>query len=204
MSARSVNKVILIGNLTRDPELRYTPQGTPVISFGLATNREWSVDGVKKEAADFHNVVAWNKLAEICDQLLSKGSKTYVEGRLQTRDWVDGDGNKRYKTEVVINEMIVLTSKRDPGGYSSDSQSYEKPKEEVETEVATAIEDADEIDLDKVLSEDFGVEEVKEEEVKEEEVKEEVDEVEETEETEEVEEEVKEEKKPKKKAKSKK
>ena len=201
MSARSVNKVILIGNLTRDPELRYTPQGTPVISFGLATNREWSVDGVKKEAADFHNVVAWNKLAEICDQLLSKGSKTYVEGRLQTRDWVDGDGNKRYKTEVVINEMIILTSKRDPGGYSTDSQSYEKP-EKVETEVATAIEDADEIDLDKVLSEDFGVEEVKEEEVKEEVDK--VEETEEAEETEEVEEEAKEEKKSKKKAKPKK
>lgn len=157
MAARSVNKVILIGNLTRDPELRYTPQGTPVISFGLATNREWTVDGVRKEAADFHNVVAWNKLAEICDQLLSKGDKAYVEGRLQTRDWTDSDGNKRYKTEVVINEMIVLYSKSGAeGNYSDDS--YED-----EESVDDKADDTDEIDLDKVLSEDFGVDEADEE-----------------------------------------
>ena len=145
MSARSVNKVILIGNLTRDPELRYTPQGTPVCSFGLATNREWVVEGVKKEAADFHNVVAWNKLAELCDQLLAKGSKTYVEGRLQTRDWVDSDGNKRYKTEVVIDEMIVLVSRKP--GVDSDE---EIPAQE------EAL-GSEEIDLDEVLSEDFGM-----------------------------------------------
>ncbi len=145
MSARSVNKVILIGNLTRDPELRYTPQGTPVASFGLATNREWAVEGVKKEAADFHNIVAWNKLAELCSQLLSKGTKVYVEGRLQTRDWVDSDGNKRYKTEVVIDEMIVLVNRK-----SGDSSS-----EEEHFDNATAS--TDEIDLDQVLSEDFGV-----------------------------------------------
>jgi len=163
MSARSVNKVILIGNLTRDPELRYTPQGTPVVSFGLATNREWTVDGVKKEAADFHNVVAWNKLAELCDQLLSKGAKTYVEGRLQTRDWVDNDGNKRYKTEVVINEMIVLVSRKSREDYDSRRAEY-KDEQKVD-------EDTDDIDLDKVLSEDFGVDddEEEEEEVKEEE-----------------------------------
>jgi len=165
MSARSVNKVILIGNLTRDPELRYTPQGTPVVSFGVATNREWTVDGVKKEAADFHNVVAWNKLAELCDQLLSKGAKTYVEGRLQTRDWVDNDGNKRYKTEVVINEMIVLTSRKSAESYSSQTKDYkETPQDD---------EDMDDIDLDKVLSEDFGVDDVKEDEEVKEEVKEE-------------------------------
>ncbi|MFC1722330.1 single-stranded DNA-binding protein [Patescibacteria group bacterium] len=147
MSARSVNKVILIGNLTRDPELRYTPQGTPVCSFGLATNREWVVDGVKKEAADFHNVVSWNKLAELCDQLLAKGSKTYVEGRLQTRDWVDSDGNKRYKTEVVIDEMIVLVSKKSDVG----SEEEVMPASQ-ETDVGS-----DDIDLDEVLSEDFGM-----------------------------------------------
>jgi len=151
MAARSVNKVILIGNLTRDPELRYTPQGTPVVSFGIATNREWTVDGVRKEAADFHNVVAWNKLAEICDQLLSKGDKAYVEGRLQTRDWTDSDGNKRYKTEVVINEMIVLYSK---GG--SDS-SYNNNSQDEPADDEDSMDDVDEIDLDKVLSEDFGV-----------------------------------------------
>ena len=150
MSARSVNKVILIGNLTRDPELRYTPQGTPVCSFGLATNREWVVEGNKKEAADFHNVVAWNKLAELCDQLLAKGSKTYVEGRLQTRDWVDGDGNKRYKTEVVIDEMIVLVSKK-PGVDTEE----ELPAHEETT-------GSEEIDLDEVLSEDFGMDDTEE------------------------------------------
>jgi len=165
MSARSVNKVILIGNLTRDPELRYTPQGTPVASFGLATNREWTVDGVKKEAADFHNIVAWNKLGELCDQLLSKGAKTYVEGRLQTRDWVDNDGNKRYKTEVVIDEMIVLTSKKDGGEYAEEATDYEEPTAGVE-----ADDDIEDIDLDKVLSEDFGVDD--EEETEEEEEKE--------------------------------
>lgn len=156
MAARSVNKVILIGNLTRDPELRYTPQGTPVVSFGVATNREWTVDGVKKEAADFHNIVAWNKLAELCDQLLGKGDKTYVEGRLQTRDWVDSDGNKRYKTEVVIDEMIVLSSKRRPSDYEEEDADYEETKQEDD-------DDMDDIDLDKVLSEDFGVDEDEEE-----------------------------------------
>jgi single-strand DNA-binding protein len=153
MSARSVNKVILIGNLTRDPELRYTPQGTPVASFGLATNREWTVDGVKKEAADFHNIVAWNKLGELCSQLLAKGSKVYVEGRLQTRDWVDGDGNKRYKTEVVIDEMIVLVSKKD--GSDMGDMDYDAPADDNSM--------GDDIDLDEVLSEDFGVEETDEE-----------------------------------------
>jgi len=141
MSARSVNKVILIGNLTRDPELRYTPQGVPVCSFGLATNREWSVDGVKKEAADFHNLVAWNKLAELCEQLLAKGTKTYIDGRLQTRDWTDADGNKRYKTEIVVNEMILLS----PGkGF----------KGEPSTKDSTPVDaDADaDVDLDAVLS----------------------------------------------------
>ena len=173
MSARSVNKVILIGNLTRDPELRYTPQGTPVASFGLATNREWTVDGVKKEAADFHNVVAWNKLGELCAQLLAKGSKTYVEGRLQTRDWVDNDGNKRYKTEVVINEMIVLTSRRDAEAYASGGAPVYKEKSD-----SSDDEETDDIDLDKVLSEDFGVdddeedEEVEEKEEEEEEAEE--------------------------------
>lgn len=141
MSSRSVNKVILLGNLTRDPELRYTPQGAAVASFGLATNREWVADGAKKEVADFHNVVAWNKLAELCAQLLSKGSKVYVEGRLQTRDWVNEDGVKRYKTEVVIDEMILLTPKGDFEGNTGAS--------EVVSETADSEED---IDLDSILA----------------------------------------------------
>jgi len=113
--ARSLNKVILIGNLTRDVELRYTPQGTAVAAFGVATNRQWKVADQVKEATEFHNIVAWNKLAELCSQMLVKGSRVYVEGRLQTRDWVDQTGAKRYRTEVVIDEMIVLGGKSKNG-----------------------------------------------------------------------------------------
>ena len=113
MASRNLNKVILIGNLTRDPELRYTPNGNAVASFVIATNREWTVQGERKQTVDFHNVVAWNKLGEICGQLLKKGIKVYVEGRLQTRDWMDKDGKKKYKTEVVIEDMIILTPKKD-------------------------------------------------------------------------------------------
>ena len=110
--ARSLNKVELIGNLTRDPELRYTPQGTAVCTFGLATNRQWTTDsGEKKEDAEFHRIVAWNKLAELCSQLLAKGRKVYVEGRLQTRKWTGQDGAERITTEIVISDMIILDSK---------------------------------------------------------------------------------------------
>ena len=109
MAARSLNKVILIGNLTRDPELRYTPQGTPVCSFGIDTNREWMDNsGQKQEDVEFHNTVAWNKLAEICANLLFKGRKVYVEGRLSTRTWSGQDGAERKTTEVVIDEMIAF------------------------------------------------------------------------------------------------
>jgi single-strand DNA-binding protein len=119
--ARSLNKVILIGNLTRDPELRYTPQGTAVCTFGLATNRQWTTDsGEKKENAEFHRLVAWNKLAEICAQLLKKGRKIFVEGRLQTRSWQGQDGTQRSTTEVIVNDMILLDSKREDG-ISADS-----------------------------------------------------------------------------------
>lgn len=107
---RSLNQVQIIGNLTRDPEMRYTPQGNAVTSFGVATNREWVKDGEKSEAVDFHNIVAWGKLAEICSQYLKKGSKIYVSGRLQTRSWED-DRGKHYKTEIVANDVIFLTPK---------------------------------------------------------------------------------------------
>ena len=115
--ARSLNKVTLIGNLTRDPELRYTPSGSAVCTFGLATNRQWTTDtGEKKEDAEFHRIVAWNKLAEICAQLLKKGRKTYVEGRLQTRSWTGQDGIQKTTTEVVISDMILLDTRRESGG----------------------------------------------------------------------------------------
>ena len=122
MSTRSLNKVMLIGNLTRDPELKYTPSGTGVCTFGVATNREWTdSSGQKQEGAEFHRVVAWGKLAEICSQLLTKGRKIYVEGRLQTRAWKSQDGADRQVTEVVIEEMILLDSPKGDreGGYES-------------------------------------------------------------------------------------
>ncbi len=114
--ARSLNKVMLIGNLTRDPEMRYTPQGTAVCSFGLATNRQWTTEsGEKKDEAEFHNLVAWNKLAEICANLLKKGRKVYVEGRLATRSWQGTDGSQKQRTEVVISDMVILDKKGEDG-----------------------------------------------------------------------------------------
>lgn len=114
--ARSLNKVELIGNLTRDPELRYTPQGTGVCTFGLATNRSWVTEGgEKKEDVEYHKIVAWNKLGELCSQLLTKGRKVYVEGRLSTRSWTGQDGAQRQTTEIVISDMIILDSKRAEG-----------------------------------------------------------------------------------------
>jgi len=121
MSSRSLNKVQLIGNLTRDPELRYTPTGAAVCTIGLATNRSWVMEsGEKKEETEFHRVVAWNKLAELCSQLLAKGRKVYVEGRLRTNQWQGQDGTTRYSTEVVIEDMIILDSRR-PGVAGDES-----------------------------------------------------------------------------------
>ncbi len=113
-SRASLNKVLLIGNLTRDPELRYTPSGAAVCTFAVATNRYYvASDGTKKEEAEFIKIVSWNKLAELCSQLLSKGRKVYVEGRLQTRSWETPDGQSRQTTEVVIDDMRILDSKRE-------------------------------------------------------------------------------------------
>ncbi len=117
---------MLIGNLTRNPNLRYTPNNTAVCSFGLATNRSWSnEDGSTEERTDFHNIVAWAKLAEICDQILQMGDKVYLEGRIQTRDWKTEEGDDRRITEIVLDSMIKLSSPRgsyDEGG-SSDQKS---------------------------------------------------------------------------------
>lgn len=108
---KSLNKVQLIGNLTRDPELKYTPTGMAVCTFTIATNRSWTTDtGEKKEEADFTRIVSWNKLAEICGQLLKKGRKVYVEGRLSNRSYQDKEGVTKYISEVVINDMILLDS----------------------------------------------------------------------------------------------
>lgn len=141
MAQRSLNKVQLIGNLTRDPELRYTPQGTAVCTLGLATNRSWVTEaGEKKEETEFHRIVAWNKLAELCSQLLFKGRRIYVEGRLQTRRWTGQDGNPRQTTETVIDEMMILDSRRAPGeeeGVSGEPTT--EIKEELPPEEARAV-----------------------------------------------------------------
>ncbi len=105
----NLNKAMIIGNLTRDPEVRNTPAGVTVASFGVATNFIWTdQSGQKQERAEFHNVVAWRRLAEICGQYLRKGSKVYIEGRMQTKDWTGQDGVKRYRTEIVAENMIML------------------------------------------------------------------------------------------------
>ena len=112
--SRGLNKVILIGRLGRDPEMRYTPSGKPVTSFSVATTRSWvNTDGERREETEWFNVVAWGNLAEICKQCLSKGQQVYIEGRLQTRGWEDEAGNKHYRTEVVANEMIALGERRE-------------------------------------------------------------------------------------------
>lgn len=111
MASRSWNRVELIGNLTRDPELRFTPSGAAVCTFGVATNRTYVSEGERKEEVDFHRLVAWNKLAELCNQLLKKGHRVFISGRLQTRSWEAQDGQTRTITEIVIEDMILLTPK---------------------------------------------------------------------------------------------
>lgn len=173
MSSRaSLNKVLLIGNLTRDPELRYTPSGAAVCTFGLATNRSYTAsDGTKKEETEFHKVVSWNKLGELCSQLLKKGRKVYVEGRLSTRSWETPDGQNRTTTEVVIDDMRILDSRKEAGmedyvpyvktdappvakavsenaGADEDSKSKAKVESDKSEEPKTAKKEPEEVDLD--------------------------------------------------------
>lgn len=108
----SLNRAMVVGNLTRDPELRYTPSGQPVCSFGLATNRRFkNASGELQERVEFHNIVAWGKLAEIVSQILKKGNRAYVDGRLQTRTWEGQDGIRRQRTEIIMENFIPLTPK---------------------------------------------------------------------------------------------
>ena len=127
----NLNKVMLIGRLTRDPEMRYTPSGQPVTSFGMATNRYGGgTDGDRREFTDYHNIVAWNigrrNLAEIVAQYTRKGSLVYVEGRLQTRSWEGQDGQKRQRTEVVANDVQFLDT-RSSGAGSAAGQDETPP-----------------------------------------------------------------------------
>jgi len=121
--AMSLNRAQIIGNLTRDPELRQIPGGQVVATFGIATNFSWNdQSGQKQQKVEFHNIVAWRKLGEICGQYLKKGSKIFIEGRLQTRDWEGEDGVKRYRTEIIADNMIMLDRKGDAvsGSFSND------------------------------------------------------------------------------------
>src|SRR6266480_1774083 len=147
---KSLNRVQLIGNLTRDPELRYTPSGTAVCSFRIATNRNWVTEtGEKKEEVEFHRIVAWNKLAELCNQLLTKGAKVYFHGRLSTRSWTTQDGIQKSTTEIVVDDMIVLSSKRPgvtegEGGQSAPYQAAASPTQPA-TPVSTPKQKTDQI-----------------------------------------------------------
>jgi single-strand DNA-binding protein len=123
--SRGLNKVMIIGHLGRDPEMRYTPSGRPVTTFSVATTRSWtSADGERHEETEWFNVVAWGSLAEICNQYLHKGQQVYIEGRLQTRRWEDSEGNKHFTTELVAKEMIMLGDRREV------STPYEAPTSE--------------------------------------------------------------------------
>lgn len=146
MSTRSLNRVTLIGNLTRDPELKYTPQGSAVCTFGLATNREWTdSSGQKQEGAEFHRIVAWGKLGEICSQLLQKGSKAFVEGRLQTRQWKTQDGSDKQVTEIVIEEMMALSPAKNGGsgnyGSGFDASAYSPSPTSVSSSTSSPAEE---------------------------------------------------------------
>lgn len=119
-----LNKVMIIGRLTRDPDARTTPQGAAVTNFSIATSRVWKDDsGNQKENTEFHNVVAWRRLAEICAQYLTKGRQVYIEGHLQTRSWDDQSGQKKYRTEIVADNMIMLGARGEAGSPANNTQS---------------------------------------------------------------------------------
>ncbi|MRS02490.1 single-stranded DNA-binding protein [bacterium] len=121
--SRDLNKVMIIGHLGRDPEMRYTPSGRPVTTFTVATNRSWNTtDGEKHNETEWFNVVSWGNLAEICKQYLSKGQQVYVEGRLQTRRWEDADNIKRSSVEIVASEMMILGDRHESNQSNADAQ----------------------------------------------------------------------------------
>ena len=121
--SRGLNKVLIIGNLGRDPEMRYTPSGRPVTTFSVGASRSWNTsDGERRTETEWFNVVAWSNLAEICKQYLTKGQLVYIEGRLQTRKWEDQQGNQHSTTEIVANEMIMLGARREKDSEQANSE----------------------------------------------------------------------------------
>lgn len=131
MSSRSINKVTLLGNLTRDPELKYTPNNTAVCTFGVATNRSWTTaDGQIKEEAQYHRIVAWQKLAELCNQLLTKGRKVYLEGRITYREYLDKNGQQRNITEIVLDDFIVFSDGKRGSTEGGSDESGSEPQDD--------------------------------------------------------------------------
>lgn len=129
--AKDLNKVQLTGHLGADPEMRYTAQGSAVTTFRVASNRTWrDKDGNTHEETEWFRVVAWDKLGEICNQYLTKGTRVYVEGRLQTRKWTDRDGQDRYTTEVIAQDMIILSPKGERGPIPDAEPVYDEPMDE--------------------------------------------------------------------------
>ncbi len=140
---RSVNKVILIGNLTRDPEMKETQNGQSITTFGIATNREWNTaEKERKKSTEFHEVVAWAKLAEICNTYLKKGKLVYLEGYLKTKSWETETGEKKFRTEVVLQDMIMLDKREHSEGEETSKaaeESIEAPEESKEEELANVF-----------------------------------------------------------------
>ncbi len=145
----SLNRVQLIGNLTRDPEVKQIPGGQTVATFSVATNFTWKdQSGQRQSKAEFHNIVAWRKLAEICGQYLKKGSKIYIEGRMQTRDWQGEDGVKRYRTEVVADNMIMLDSKGGVVGMDREAGGISNKSEPVDSDMGVPVSEEGDIKID--------------------------------------------------------
>ena len=146
----SVNKVILLGRLGQDPELKYTPGGSAVCNFSLATTESWTdKSGQKQEKTEWHRIVVWGKLAELCNQYLSKGRQAFLEGRLQTRSWDDKDGNKRYTTEILASTVQFIggpaaSTNQNAGVGSSSSQaniSAAQPEYQIASDASFAADD---------------------------------------------------------------
>ena len=160
MASRSLNRVLLIGNLTRDPELKYTPNGTAVCTFGVATNRSWTTaDGQTKEDVQYHRIVAWQKLAELCSKLLTKGKKVYLEGRLTYRTFTGKDNQERSITEIVLDDFIVFGNGRKPLAEEAPAL-QEEEKEKTETKEKEEEEKKEEESEPKSLDEDVNADDI--------------------------------------------
>lgn len=153
MSSRSLNKVIILGNLTRDPELKYTPNSTAVCTFGVATNRSWqTTDGQTKEETQYHRVIAWKKLAELSSKLLTKGRKIYLEGRITYRDYTDKNGQPRNITEIVMDDFIVFSdgSKSSSENIIDKSADYSEQATNMDKDAANTSTDSNDVNPDDI------------------------------------------------------